>query len=261
MLLLAAAAFGCAHGSARDDAPADAYPVTLRLEQMPLAQALAALARAASVELAVKGDVPDVQVADILANVDFRDGLHRLLSGRSYLLIEHAARSPTRETRFEVLFLLCDGEETSASAVAASPAAMAQEESTVEALADKVRLAHSAHTRAAALDALAYRARSSESGSALAERAMDEALADPEEQVRRQALTTLKDTAEEVPVGRLARIAGEDASADVRIQALELLVERATDEAPATVRAALTDPEPAVRERASELMMDWHLDP
>jgi HEAT repeat protein len=75
-------------------------------------------------------------------------------------------------------------------------------------------------------------------------------------QVRAQALQTLKDTGSEVPVQALTRLVREDLSLDLRIQALELLVERAEQQAHEALRVALVDSEPTVHERASELIAD-----
>jgi HEAT repeat protein len=86
-------------------------------------------------------------------------------------------------------------------------------------------------------------------------------LSDPDEQVRARALETLKDTADDVPVNALTQMAHDDASAERRIQALELLAERVDQKARGPLRRALADPQPAVRERARELIEDWHLDP
>jgi hypothetical protein len=113
--------------------------------------------------------------------------------------------------------------------------------------------------RAAAAEALAYRSESGSTTTGYAEQVLAQQLSDPDEQVRARALETLKDTADQVPVDALAQVARDDASAERRIQALELLAERVEQEARGPLRLALADLAPAVRERARELIEDWHL--
>ncbi len=134
------------------------------------------------------------------------------------------------------------------------------EQESEAALADRAQFAASAVERASAVEALAYRDRNDEVTVALAASALSQALIDPEAPVRRHALTTLKDTSDDPPVEALSRIVREDVSAEVRIQALELLVERAADDSLPAVRAALVDSDANVRERARELAAEWHID-
>jgi HEAT repeat protein len=64
-----------------------------------------------------------------------------------------------------------------------------------------------------------------------------------------------------LPFDALAHVAREDASADRRIQALALLVERSEDgESRAPLAAALSDRDPKVRRKARELMLDWYVE-
>jgi HEAT repeat protein len=58
----------------------------------------------------------------------------------------------------------------------------------------------------------------------------------------------------------LSQVAREDGRVAIRIQALELLVERGEERALEPVRIALLDREDAVRTRALELIEEWHLD-
>ncbi len=238
---------------------------SLQFEREPLARALAELARAANVSLSSRGHVPNVGVSGTYSYADFRLAVRRLLADQSYLLIEHGARTwePShRRARFELLFLstgnagLTDASST-VHAPAQTPASTAELQ--VEELAQGAEHAVSAEERAAALDALAYRAVNGATEIATAAHALDRALADADERVRHQALTTLKDTADQLPLDSLRRMVREDVNPAVRTHALELLVERATDDAGSSLRAALADSEVAVRERARELVKDWHM--
>lgn len=56
----------------------------------------------------------------------------------------------------------------------------------------------------------------------------------------------------------VAQVARDDPEVRLRIQALELLLERNEDQSSAPVATALADPEPAVRDRARELIEDRH---
>ena len=113
--------------------------------------------------------------------------------------------------------------------------------------------------RAAAVAALPYAVPGDFGNEDYVATVLVQALMDPEVRVRAQALAALKDTAEVLPTEAVAQVMRDDPSPDLRIQALELLVERTGEQAREPLRLALADPESAVRERAGELIEDWHL--
>ena len=116
-----------------------------------------------------------------------------------------------------------------------------------------------AEERAAAIDALAYATPDDTGGVDYLTSVLVQSLLDPEGSVRAQALGTLKDRVEDLPVETVAGLVRHDPSPDLRIQALELLVERTGERASEPLRLALADPDPGVRDRAAELAADWHL--
>lgn len=120
--------------------------------------------------------------------------------------------------------------------------------------------AHDAADRGAAIDAIAYAAAGDPDKSGYATWVLTQALTDPDERVRAQALATLKDTADVLPLEALGRLVREDPSTDRRIQALELLVERAGADAHEPLRIALGDPDAWLSARAGELIVDWHIE-
>jgi hypothetical protein len=231
--------------------PATQRRVTLQLERVPLTEALTALARESGVGLSSRGPVPNVEVECTLINIEFRAAVHRLLANHSYLLIERARADRSLAAQFELLFL-------EPGSGAAPGVLQHASEDRVEELAERAERADAPQERAAALDALAYRTmNSNETG--VAEHALNRALNDPDERVRHQALVTIKDTADRVPVDALSHLVRADVSPDVRIHALELLVERASDHGLASLRAALADSTLSVQRRARELAEEWHI--
>jgi hypothetical protein len=129
----------------------------------------------------------------------------------------------------------------------------------LEDLAFAAASAASPSARAEALDGLAYAAATEEQRSQVDE-LLVQALSDLAEAVRAQALETLKDTADEVPAAALARVASQDAMPELRARALEILIEREGEQAHESLRLALEDSEPLVRERARELVEDLHIE-
>ncbi|HKU12851.1 MAG TPA: hypothetical protein VJQ52_00570 [Steroidobacteraceae bacterium] len=235
-LVIVATACGLtsAAACARD---ASSAHVAVHVERMPLAQALSVLARAANVTLSIRGAVPELEADGVFAGSGFREALQRMLMSESYVLVEQGAS-------FELIFL----------SPARSDQRTLREVGTVRA-----EPASTAEERAAALDALVYRAANDSPEMVIAAHAVSSALFDSDERVRHQALTTLKDTADQIPIDALSRLALEDVSADVRVHALELLTERATDRASAALQAALVDSDALVRERARALIEEWHV--
>jgi HEAT repeat protein len=246
--------------------------LSLHVERMPLSELLASISRRSPVAIEVRGDLTGRLVSASFEDIELRRALRRLLSDHSYLLIEQETSAASAGV-IEVILLGAregaspvpaasvldaepDGEGAASTSLAGEEARL--QERPLEELVDTALSSGSAETRAAAVDAIAYAAAGGEKAT-YADQVLMQSLSDPDEQVRAQALETLKDTGDEVPVEALARMAREDPSPDVRIQALELLVERAEQGAHAPLRTALIDPEPAVQERASELIEDGHI--
>jgi hypothetical protein len=242
--------------------------LTLHVERMPLSELVASISHSGSVTIQVKGDPSSVLVTASFEDIELRRALRRLLSDHSYLLIEQVMPAASRGV-IEVILLGAHDEASSVTAASelhtepdgegaeasTSLAGARLEERPLDELVDTALSSGSAETRAAAVDAIAYAAAGGEKAT-YADQVLVHSLSDPAEQVRAQALETIKDTADEVPVGALARMAREDPSPDLRIRALELLVERAGHGAHESLRTALLDPEPAVQERAGELVDD-----
>ena len=113
--------------------------------------------------------------------------------------------------------------------------------------------------RAAALDALAYAVPDGSGKDFYVQATLIQALSDPNEQIRAQALLTLEEAVQDLPGQVVAQVARDDPSPALRVQALELLLERSADEAFESLRLALADQEPAVHDRARELVDDLHL--
>lgn len=263
--LLAIAAMECGAASLASgdmQSPATKRRVTMRLERVSLAEALAALARESGVRLTSRGSVPNVEVEYVLTNIEFRAAVHRLLANHSYLLIERPSADQARATQFELLFPEpgsgTDLHALQLTAGQSGTATAGPSEARVEELAERAERADSPEARSAALDALAYRAiNSNETG--VAEHALNRALSDPDERVRHQALVTIKDTVDHVPVDMLSHMVRADVSPDLRIHALELLVERTSDHGLASLQAALADSTLIVQRRARELAEEWHI--
>lgn len=245
--------------------------ISLQVERMPLPALLDALARESAVDIQLRGKLPGSVVTAAFEGIELREALRRVLAGHSHVLVERAASAAT-EPVIEVI-LLGQGPGVQADFAAAgtpAPAVTADsgslagpagegkrlEERPVEELADTARFARSPRARAAALDALAYRAAGDGEHAVHATEVFAQALSDPHGRVRAQALATLKDTAEALPTDALARMARDDARPALRGQALELLAERDAEAAREPLQAALTDPDPAVKELARSLIED-----
>jgi hypothetical protein len=235
--------------------------------------------RSGSVAIQVRGDLPSEIVLGSLETIDLhRDlhrELHRRLSDYSYVLIDSEPSAATGRT-IEVLLLGLHGDASSAHPASVSPATDADDDGGVpeRTVAEEARLeelgveelmyaaqsSDSIETRVAAVDAIAYAAAHDGDAAGYSRQVLTQSLSDPDERMRAQALETLKDTADELPMESIARIAREDPSPELRMQALELLVERTEQDAREPLRSALLDPEPSVQARARELVDDWHID-
>jgi hypothetical protein len=143
--------------------------------------------------------------------------------------------------------------------VAPDPGGTRIEERPLEDLVAQAEGGATTEERVAAVDAIAYAAQGDPGRSGYAEWVLTQALADSDERIRARALTTLKDTADAIPVQAVEQVMRDDRSPDLRIQALELLVERAGEQAHDALRLALSDPEASVRDRANELVEDLHI--
>jgi hypothetical protein len=235
--------------------------LSARLDSVPMGEVLRSLGHALGAEVRITGAAMGGTVSARLEGVEVEAGVRRLLAGQSYVLgyREDATAVDGRRLRRVELIVLAGshteiglGEARHGVAEAAAPS--------LEALAHTARWGATPAERAQALDATLYAAATVEGRDPHAMDVATAGLDDPDETVREQALATLKDSGEEVPVNRLARIADDDWSAARRIQALELLAERGEETIVAhLLRRALTDPDPAVGERAHELLADLHI--
>jgi hypothetical protein len=248
--------------------------LSLRADRMPFTQLVASLNRTGRVTVVVHGDAARLTVSDSFDGTDLGQALRRLLSAHSHVLIDR--RTAADATRVLEVILLPSPDVTGPEPMAAAiPAAAAEEDPAVRASADAEEarrdepatedLVHDALSsatateRAAAAEALAYRSQFGDTTTRYAEHVLAEQLSDPDEGVRARALETLKDTSDAVPEDAVAQVAGNDISAERRIQALELLTERVPQRARGPLKVALADSAPAVRARARELIHDWDL--
>lgn len=216
----------------------DGARLSLRADRLPLRELLAALERHGLARIEVRGDMSGIAVSDAFDDTDVLQALRRVLSAHSHLLIDRGASKEVR--RIELILL------TSPGGAADNPVS---------------DLGGSVAAEGAAPEALAAEpAGEAPQDAELASQVLVEQLSDPDEDVRAGTLEALKDTGDAIPVDAVAQVAQDDASAERRIQALELLAERAERKARGPLRRALQDSDPAVRARAGELIEDWHLD-
>jgi hypothetical protein len=224
-------------------------------ERMALGDLLAALEQRGIARVTVQGDASRIVVSDSFEASDATQVLRRVLSAHSHILLDRG--TPAGGLRYIQVILLGPPGTT---AIKVAPSAPSQLESSAETLVYEALSSASGTERATAAEALAYRSPAEATAADYVDSVLAQQLIDADENVRARALETLKDTADAVPLDALTQVAREDASAERRIQALELLAERGEQDASAPLRIALSDPEPAVRERARELIEDWHLE-
>jgi hypothetical protein len=246
-----------------------------QLNGVPLAEVLRLLAGAVPLTVIARGPLPETPVTATLAGVDLEAAVKRLLRGHAYLLVyveEGVPSGPPLQRLAEIVILPASQPDPPvpvaarpAAPVPAAPAADARAAAAkpspeLAALAHAALWGASAEERADAIEAVAYEGAAGTPGDSVPV-VLTAALSDPDEGVRARALEALKDTvdAEALPLAELAWMAIEDGSPARRIQALELLAERAETEAAGPLRQALADPEAEVRERARELLTDLHL--
>lgn len=245
--------------------------LSVRAEGMVLSDLLATLEQRGIASVRVHGDASRIVVSDSFEVPDAAHLLRRVLSAQSHILIDRGA--PAGGPRLIDVILLGSVANTgtrtlqmpdrheSADPHAATTGDELQPELSAEILVHEALSSDSNTERSRAAEALAYRSPAEATAAGYVEQVLAQQLVDTDENVRERAIEILKDTADEVPIDTLAQLAREDVSAPRRIQALELLAERAEQDARAPLQIALTDAEPAVRERARELIEDWHLDP
>jgi hypothetical protein len=94
-------------------------------------------------------------------------------------------------------------------------------------------------------------------GGKISRRVLEKALVDPNPEVRLAALHEISLTMDEVPVDLLAPVVAGDPSAEVRLEALEIVAEDESADAVAVIRTALNDPDDDVRTEAEDLLDDW----
>ena len=237
------------------------HRINMDVWKQSLREVAAQLARQGSVDILIPAAIENLEVSASLVDVDARAALQRLLAHHSYMLIERDGGAPGENNRRVIEIVLFGTRATAGHTVATAPVRVAaNEDRSVDELVQSAVAAASSDERALAVDALAYRDPTADGSTSRAETVLLSALSDPARDVRAQAIATLKDTADSIPFDALSQIAREDEQAVIRIQALELLVERGEERALEPVRIALLDSEDAVRIRARELIEEWHLD-
>ena len=263
MILVAAfASAATAAGAEPGTASSQANRIRMDVWRRPLREVAAQLAQRTSVDILIPAAIENIEVSASLIDLDARGALQSLLAHHSYMLIERNEHDSDRRGRAVIEIILFGAAAKVGVGPTAAPVRVtALEDRSVDELVQVALAATPASERAAAVDAIAYRDSESSGQSARAEPVLSSALIDPAEEVRAQAIATLKDTADRIPFDALSQVAREDASADLRIQALELLVERSENgESRAPIAVALNDGDAKVRRRARELMLDWHID-
>lgn len=241
--------------------------VSVTVEAAPLGDVLVALGRRVPFKVSLRGEVGAGLISITLSDVELERGVEQLLRGTSYVVIygdapATSASLTTPRIAELVVWSGVDGpshRKPSAAGTAtragSSPgeAAEAEEVARHESL-ERVALASpDLGERVDALRALATR-HGPTTGATLAA-----ALGDPDEDVRGTVLTLLRETGDPVPADLLARLARDDQSIQLRMQALGLLVERAPEVAGAALEGALHDPDAVVREQAERLRDDLGL--
>ena len=234
--------------------------LTLSVDDFPLVELLASVSRQTGIVFTLQGDASRVRVSDSFQNLELGRALQRVLSAHSYMLIDHGAFLSPRHIGLILLASTSSRAKNTVLEIGPNVADATLSDETAELLLNRAVSSASAAERAAATEALAYHRASDASDIGYVDQVLEQMLSDPDENVRGQALESLKDTADQLPFATLAQMVREDRSTKRRIQALELLVERAENgEAGDPLRSALNDPEPAVSNRARELVEDLHI--
>lgn len=234
----------------------------ISLSGLPLAltDILTTLAQNA-IAIGFHGDPSRIAVADAIESLEVPRALGRMLSAHSHILIDHGSVAGQR--RIDVIMLgATDTAPRRFDAQPAEPRAASADAAdfTAEMLVSRA-VSGDAEERAAAAEALAYRRDAASGAPGYGDQVLLQMLSDPDEAVRARALETIKDTADEIPFEALTRMAREDSRMARRLQALELLTERSENgESHEALRVALNDAAPAVRDRARELALDWHVE-
>ena len=250
-----------AAGAGNEGASSRPQHFSMDVWMRPMREVSTDLARLGSVDILMPDAVGRMEVSASLVDVDVRTALQRLLQHHSYMLIERRVeRSGERGHSMIEIVLFGAGAAGRRPDAAAPLRVTASGDRSVDELVQDALAATSGSERADAVDAIAYLDTQALEPASRAEAVLLGALSDPDDAVRSQAITTLKDTAEQIPFDALSQVAREDERAAIRIQALELLVERGAERALGPVRVALLDSEDAVRTRARELIEEWHLD-
>jgi hypothetical protein len=194
-----------------------------------------------------------------------KDGIQRLLQDKSYALIMAPVLSADGKpagqrvakirvvSKGEAYTTLTKRQEVAlASPENAAPQAPQDEDATVEQLKRDALEAPDAETRVAALVALASRQHEVDDLEAVVESAMRDAAP----QVREVALGMLSITAEgpEALFNHIAAVARQDASPELRLNALTFLVTTQHEAVERHLQQALQDPDPTVRSMAQQLL-------
>ena len=260
VLMAAITSEATAAAAGRAAVPSRAERISMDVWRRPLREVATELARVEAVDILMPASLEDLEVSASLVDLDVRGALQRLLAHHSYMLVERREERSGGRGQRVIEIVVMGAAQSAVKATAAPVRVTAHEERSVDELVREALAATSAGERAAAVDAIAYRDPTADGPESRAEAVLLSALGDPVDEVRAQAISTLKDTADEIPFDALSQVAREDEHAAIRIQALELLVERGEERALAPLRIALLDSEDAVRTRARELIDEWHLD-
>ena len=229
-----------------------------RIQGVALSEALAAVGRATQARVTVLHADTAGLVSLRGEGLTVEEGLQRLLRGQSYVLVY---RDDAPSGRLAEIIVLGNRRAPADEAVTVSGAA----ETTVVTTSghEAPRGDHPPEaTRTSEIqraERVVPRAEAAPAGQPDRPRpqgggAVTLALVHADEHLRLAALAQIQDGTEAAPMRTLARMAREDASASIRIQALEILAEQSAGLARGPLRHALRDPHPEVQARAFELL-------
>jgi hypothetical protein len=228
-----------------------------RIHGVSLSEALAAVARAAQVRVTVLHADAAALVSLSSDGLTLEEGLQRLLRGQSYVLVY---RDDAPSGRLAEIIVL--GNKRGPDDEAVTVAAVAEISSPAMSGGEVSRDVHPPEPTTWA-EGLRHERPLPPVETAPAGRpdrprpgggAVTLALATSDEPMRLAALAQIQDGTEAAPMRMLTRMAREDASPTIRMQALEILADQSAARARGPLRQALWDPNPEVQHRALELL-------
>lgn len=212
--------------------------ISAHLDRVPLATVLATLARALPVQVSVVGSWHQATVSAVVRDEPLEPALRHLLRDQSYVLVQDSSVPADPAI---VRIVIVGSAETGPAASASlwrppdpSPGG-------------EVPVPGQPRATAPRFEPLETVDETVQAGLLMS-------LADTDEDVRAAALRLVQATGGMLPEGLVRRVASRDASPNLRIQALDLLVVRQGARARAALRQALWDPDPEVRETALRLL-------